>query len=223
MLLFYLWSLLWTGPAYSTCKTTNGTLTRPTLEPTAVVSLSAAFLINPDLFTSCSTVVVDNSVTRFLSLFWSFITSFLVFALLPPEGLHSPPFLCNVFFYFYLWAFRVQLGSLQCHGGLKNAQRLGERDLLQPPLLLPCSHFPEILLPGLTGFPQLPQLPDRQWEPQEVRGGDWNHPRLDPTAPTRDMTWEGCAKYLWLECWLSNLFNTMLFVVFVLPFFPQQV
>lgn len=75
------------------------------------------------------------------------------------------PFFFCVMFVFHLWAFHVWLA--QSRGGLENAQRFGERVLLQPPLLLLRSHFPEKLLPGLPG---LPQLPCRQWEPQEVRG-----------------------------------------------------
>lgn len=77
--------------------------------------------------------------------------------------------LCFLFFLFCfnLWAFYVWLA--QSRGCLlENAQRFGERVLLQPPLLFLRSHFPEKHLPGLTG---LPELPGRQWEPQEVRGG----------------------------------------------------
>lgn len=80
--------------------------------------------------------------------------------------------LCNACF--YLWAFHVR--PAQSCGCFENTQCFGERVLLlQPPLLLHCSHFPEKLLPGLTG---LPELPGRQWEPQEVRGGVQTNPPL---------------------------------------------
>lgn len=59
-------------------------------------------------------------------------------------------------------------------GDLEGAQRLGERVLLRPPLLVLRPHFPEKPLPGLAG------LAGRQRQPQEVRG---DH-RLPPRSPT---------------------------------------
>ena len=59
--------------------------------------------------------------------------------------------------------------SSQSRGRVANPKRLGERDLLlQPRFLLLRSHFPEKLLPRLSG------LAGRQWESQEVRGASPN-------------------------------------------------
>lgn len=94
----------------------------------------------------------------------------------------SPLPLCNLCF--YLWALHVR--PLQSRGRSQNAQCFGERVLLQPPLLLLCSHFPEKHLPGLAG---LPQLPGRQWEPKEVRGGTLLTP-LILTETHQPGTWQ---------------------------------
>lgn len=161
----------------------------------------------------------NNSITSFLSLFWSLISSPLVF-FFPYSFLcldRKLFVLCNVFL--YLWAFHVW--PAQSRGCFKNTQCFGERVLLlllQPPLLLHCSHFPEKLLPGLTGFPE---LPSRQWEPQEVRGGcSGNPPCLDWNAPHtgdfirnemggRDRLFFAGSSSIPIGC--QHLFNTQLY------------
>lgn len=85
-------------------------------------------------------------------------------------------------FVFHLWGFHVWLA--QSRGCPENAQRFGKRVLLQPPLLLLRSHFPEKLLPGLTG---LPELPGRQWELQEVRGVLRQTPLLRPNHSSQGL------------------------------------
>lgn len=77
-------------------------------------------------------------------------------------------FACICFFCFFFLICGHWLAQSSCGGLLENAQCFGERVLLRPPFLFRRSHFPEKHLPGLTG---LPELPDGQWGPQEVRGG----------------------------------------------------